>query len=51
MSKNRSMTRQECQNHRTYFCYLFDKGKGRIPLNSDNQIEPWQPIIFEYMGT
>ena len=30
---------------------LKEKGKGRIPLNSYNQLEPWQPIIYEYMGT
>ena len=24
---------------------------GRITLNSYNQLEPWQPVMFEYMGT
>ena len=30
---------------------LKEKGKGRIPLNAYNQLEPWQPVIFQYMGT
>ncbi len=30
---------------------LKEKGKGVVPLNSYNQLEPWQPVIFEYMGT
>ena len=28
-----------------------ENGKGRTPLNSYNQLEPWQPVILEYMGT
>ena len=30
---------------------LKEKGKGRVPLNAYNQLEPWQPVIFQYMGT
>ena len=30
---------------------LKERGKGRIPLNAYNQLEPWQPVIFQYMGT
>ena len=30
---------------------LKEKRKGRIPLNSYNQMEPWQPVVFQYMGT
>ena len=24
---------------------------GGVPLNAYNQLEPWQPVIFQYMGT
>ena len=30
---------------------LKEKGKGRIPLNSYNQMEPWQPVVYQYEGT
>ena len=30
---------------------LKEKRKGRIPLNTYNQLEPRQPVIFQYMGT
>ena len=30
---------------------LKEKSKGKTPLNSYNQMEPWQPIIFEYLKT
>ena len=30
---------------------LKEKKKGKVPLNTYNQLEPWQPIIFQYMGT
>ena len=30
---------------------LKERGKGRIPLNSYNQLEPWQPVVFQYVGT
>ena len=30
---------------------LKEKSKGKTPLNSYNQMEPWQPIIFEYLRT
>jgi len=30
---------------------LKERGKGRIPLNAYNQLEPWQPVIFQYLGT
>ena len=28
---------------------LEEKNKGRIPLNSYNQMEPWQPTIYAYL--
>ena len=30
---------------------LKEKGKGRVPLNSYNQMEPWQPVVFQFEGT
>ena len=30
---------------------LKEKSKGKTPLNSYNNMEPWQPVIFEYLGT
>ena len=30
---------------------LKEKSKGKTPLNTYNQMEPWQPIIFEYLRT
>ena len=30
---------------------LKERGKGRIPLNAYNQLEPLQLVIFQYTGT
>lgn len=30
---------------------LKEKGKGRVPLNSYNQMKPWQPVVFQFEGT
>ena len=30
---------------------LKEKSKGKTPLNSYNNMEPWQPVIFEYLRT
>ena len=30
---------------------LKERVKGWIPLNAYNQLEPWQPLIFHYVGT